>query len=293
MINPKFKLAILFNPHELHPPSNLRTLRYVKRIGKKHNVLVTLVALHSDFNPKDYDGVFIRTEPFIGNEAYWIACKTYKLGVPLDDDPLSIIQSTDKAYMHGVFDDNGVKTPDTTIIESCADAERIIELYGFPLVIKIPNGSFSKGVYKVTDEEMLTELLDKLFRNSKRLVAQRWTPTDFDWRVGCIGGKPLYVCKYYMAPDHWQIVKHLPKGILEGDGETLSLENAPKGVISAALKAAALVGNGLYGVDLKQVGNDILVIEVNDNPTIEHGIEDQQDPEGVWIKIFQWFKDQR
>lgn len=45
-------------------------------------------------------------------------------------------------------------------------------------------------------------------------------------------------------------------------------------MLKAALKAAAVVGDGLYGVDLKQVDNKVYVIEVNDNPSIEHGVED-------------------
>jgi glutathione synthase/RimK-type ligase-like ATP-grasp enzyme len=41
-----------------------------------------------------------------------------------------------------------------------------------------------------------------------------------------------------------------------------------------ACRAAQLIGDGLYGVDIKQVGNRIMVIEVNDNPNVETGIED-------------------
>jgi glutathione synthase/RimK-type ligase-like ATP-grasp enzyme len=32
--------------------------------------------------------------------------------------------------------------------------------------------------------------------------------------------------------------------------------------------------HGLYGVDLKQVGDRVVVIEVNDNPSIDAGVED-------------------
>ena len=38
-----------------------------------------------------------------------------------------------------------------------------------------------------------------------------------------------------------------------------------------ALKAARLMGNGLYGVDLKQSGDQVVVIEVNDNPNVDAG----------------------
>ena len=46
-------------------------------------------------------------------------------------------------------------------------------------------------------------------------------------------------------------------------------------VIEAALRATRSIGNGLYGVDIKQSGDRVAVIEVNDNPSIEAGVEDE------------------
>lgn len=45
-------------------------------------------------------------------------------------------------------------------------------------------------------------------------------------------------------------------------------------VIKAALKAIRLIGNGFYGVDIEQAGERVVVIEVNDNPNVDAGIED-------------------
>ncbi len=45
-------------------------------------------------------------------------------------------------------------------------------------------------------------------------------------------------------------------------------------MVRAALKATRLIGEGLYGVDLKQVGERVVVIEINDNPNIDAGVED-------------------
>ena len=42
----------------------------------------------------------------------------------------------------------------------------------------------------------------------------------------------------------------------------------------AIWRAARLVGRGLYGVDLKQTATDVFVMEVNDNPNIDGGVED-------------------
>ena len=55
----------------------------------------------------------------------------------------------------------------------------------------------------------------------------------------------------------------------------MPLEAAPRQAIRIALKAANLIGDGLYGVDLKQVGRTFFAIEVNDNPNIDSGVEDR------------------
>ncbi len=56
-------------------------------------------------------------------------------------------------------------------------------------------------------------------------------------------------------------------------------------MIKAALKACRLIGDGLYGVDLKQAGDRVVVIEVNDNPNIDAGIEDVVLGRGLFDRI--------
>ncbi len=45
--------------------------------------------------------------------------------------------------------------------------------------------------------------------------------------------------------------------------------------MSLAERAPSSIGDGLYGVDIKEVKGRFLVIEVNDNPSIEGGDEDR------------------
>jgi glutathione synthase/RimK-type ligase-like ATP-grasp enzyme len=112
-------------------------------------------------------------------------------------------------------------------------------------------------------------------QQSELIVAQEFVPTHYDWRVGIIDRRPIYVSRYYMARRHWQIVRRDADGVtVEGTADTLAVADAPPEVVQIALKAANLIGKGLYGVDLKQVGNRIYVIEINDNPSIDAGYED-------------------
>jgi glutathione synthase/RimK-type ligase-like ATP-grasp enzyme len=67
--------------------------------------------------------------------------------------------------------------------------------------------------------------------------------------------------------------------------------DAPKGVISTALKACNAIGKSLYGVDIKQVGKKFYVIEVNDNPSIDGGVEDKVLKDGLYDSIMKVFRD--
>src|SRR5205823_3181563 len=56
-------------------------------------------------------------------------------------------------------------------------------------------------------------------------------------------------------------------------------------VVKTAVHAASVVGDGLYGVDLKQVGDRCYVIEVNDNPNIDAGNEDGVLKEALYREV--------
>ena len=65
----------------------------------------------------------------------------------------------------------------------------------------------------------------------------------------------------------------------------------PKPVLQAAVKAAKVVGDGLYGVDLKQTEKGVFVIEVNDNPSIDAGVEDKYLGKTLYEQVMQSFAD--
>ena len=60
----------------------------------------------------------------------------------------------------------------------------------------------------------------------------------------------------------------------EGSTQAIPLGETPPEVVGIALKSANLIGDGFYGVDIKQSGNRCYVIEVNDNPNVDAGNED-------------------
>jgi glutathione synthase/RimK-type ligase-like ATP-grasp enzyme len=93
-----------------------------------------------------------------------------------------------------------------------------------------------------------------------------------------------------MSKKHWQVVNHGPQGrITEGGYKTLPIEAAPLEVVDIALKAANLIGDGLYGVDVKQNDRGVFVIEINDNPNIDAGVEDVVLKDDLYRIILQEF----
>jgi glutathione synthase/RimK-type ligase-like ATP-grasp enzyme len=69
----------------------------------------------------------------------------------------------------------------------------------------------------------------------------------------------------------------------------MAVESVPREGLELAVRAANLVGDGLYGVDLKQVKGAWRVIEVNDNPNIEHGVEDLVLKDGLYDRVMRSF----
>jgi len=123
--------------------------------------------------------------------------------------------------------------------------------------------------------EELVEQSRKLFQRSDVILAQQYMYTEFDWRVGVLNRQPFFVSQYFMSRNHWQVVKHGEGGrFVEGGYKTLAVEDAPTEVVDLGLRAAGLIGDGLYGIDIKQTSQGVFVIEINDNPNLDRGVED-------------------
>src|SRR3546814_16734590 len=101
----------------------------------------------------------------------------------------------------------------------------------------------------VCSSDLLKRISKELFTDSDLILAQEFMPTEFDWRVGVLDGKPLFVSQYTMAPKHWQIYNHGASGRAKHGGfRTLAIAAPPKQILDEAGAATRLLGQGLYGV---------------------------------------------
>ncbi len=273
----RFDLAMLVNDDEEMPPSDKEALEKFEKAGRKLGINVEKIGRRDYMRLPEYDGLFIRETTAIDHHTYRFARKAEAEGMVVIDDPVSILRCTNKVYLADLLKNNKIPTPKTLILskDQKDSAEQVIRELGFPAVIKIPDGAFSRGVTKPEDEKSLRAGLKELFKQSALVLAQEYLYTDYDWRIGVLGGRAIYACKYFMVQGHWQIYQHGGAKVDSGGFDTMPTYEVPRNVIQAALNATRLIGNGLYGVDIKQSGNRVAVIEVNDNPSIDGGVEDR------------------
>jgi glutathione synthase/RimK-type ligase-like ATP-grasp enzyme len=270
----RYDLAILHNPEEKLPPSSPQSLQKFIKAGKKFGIDVELIEKKDFSRLAEYDALFIRETTKIDHYTYRFAKKAESEGMVVIDDPDSIVKCTNKVYLAELLTANKVPVPKTVVLHK-SNLKALEESLHYPVVLKIPDGSFSRGVFKAANEAELNGIVAQNFKDTDLILAQEYLYTPFDWRIGVLNRKPIYACQYFMSKSHWQIMKHGPSGnIEEGMGKTWRIEDAPREVVEVALKAANLIGNGLYGVDLKQTERGVVVIEVNDNPNIDKGFED-------------------
>ncbi len=272
-----YDLAILLNHAEKTPPSNKRAVEKFVRAGEKAGFNVELIDRDDIHHLTEFDALFIRETTAVNHHTFRFSQRASAEGIVVIDDPESIIKCTNKVYLAELLNHYQIPAPKTVVI-SRDTVDTAVRSMDYPLILKQPDSSYSQGVIKVESDYDYHEKVNALLEKSELIIAQEFIPTEYDWRVGIFDGRPLYVCRYFMAEDHWQIInwdknkkssKHL------GKGETIAVEDAPRNVINMALKAAKYIGNGLYGVDLKVVGRKCYVIEINDNPSIDYGVEDK------------------
>lgn len=284
--NYKYDLAILVNPGEKNPPSCPAALQNFKKAAERTGFYVEFIT-HEDFSQlSEYDALFIRETTNVNDQTYQFSRTAYAEGLVVIDDPWSILRCSNKIFQNERMKQNKIKTPATVVLSKTNYNKLLPIQLNFPLVLKQPDSAFSLGVEKVNNREELNNSLKKLFHKSDLIIAQEFMYSDYDWRIGVLDQAPLFACKYYMAKDHWQIYDWKTENKEKwGKSDTLPLSEVPEIVIKTAVKAASLIGDGLYGVDLKMVNGEVYVIEINDNPNIDEGVEDVVLKDELYLKI--------
>ncbi len=145
---------MLHDPEEELPPSDKKALTLFVRAGKALGVNVELIQRKDYSKLAEYDALFIRETTRIGHHTFRFAKKADSEGMVVIDDPDSILRCTNKVYLAELLAAHKVPRPKTLVLrrENLMDAAAQI---GYPVVLKIPEGSFSRGVFKAADRAEL------------------------------------------------------------------------------------------------------------------------------------------
>jgi glutathione synthase/RimK-type ligase-like ATP-grasp enzyme len=282
---PRQRLAILHDPNEASPPSNRKAIKRFIEAATAQGIAAEPITQHDRARLGEFDGLFLRVTTSVDHYSYQMACQAEREGLVVIDDPQSIIRCSNKVYLAELLRRHNLPMP-TSLIVGPRDLDRAEQVCGYPIVLKVPDGSFSRGVFKVRDRAELEAQAQLMFQRSELIVAQAYTYTEFDWRIGVLANEPLFASKYHMAKHHWQVYKHAEGGSRYGSSEAVPLADVPREVFDAALGATRLIGEGLYGVDLKQkLDGEVVIIEVNDNPNIDSPYEDRDLGQGLWARL--------
>jgi glutathione synthase/RimK-type ligase-like ATP-grasp enzyme/ribosomal protein S18 acetylase RimI-like enzyme len=285
----KYDMAILIDPDEKNPPSDIKALSEFKTAAEDIGFFVDFIYKDDYSRLGEYDALFIRCTTNVNDFTYQFSRYAYAEGLVVIDDPWSILKCSNKLFLSERMRTGSVNTPKTVILGKGNNFDPEEEGFGYPVILKKPDSAFSMGVHKAGTKAEYDRLTANLFESSDLIMIQEYIESEFDWRIGVLDNHPIYACKYYMAFNHWQIYNWKEDGHdnFSGGFETVDISGVPLKVVKTALKATALIGDGLYGVDLKEKDGKVYVIEVNDNPSIEYGVEDKIAGTGLYHSIMQ------
>ena len=284
-------VAILCGTSENEIPSNPAALQKFVDAAEALGMHAELITHKDADRLPQFDALFMRDTTAIDHYTYHMAREAAHAGLVVIDDPDSILKCNNKVYLAELLQRHAIPTPRSLPVDRM-HLDDVVPTIGLPCILKRPDGAFSVGVVKVESAAQLDEAARDLLQHSEWILAQEYLPTAFDWRIGILDRRPIFVCKYHMAHGHWQIIKHdRDDRWYEGATEAIALDAVPPQVLDLAVRAADLIGDGFYGVDLKQVGEYCAIIEINDNPNVDAGNEDAILQDDLYRQVMLVFRD--
>ncbi|MCC6562392.1 MAG: 30S ribosomal protein S6--L-glutamate ligase, partial [Xanthomonadales bacterium] len=190
-----------------------------------------------------------------------------RMGVftPNKSDP--VLRARDKLRCLQLLAQQGLGLPSTVFGDNPDDTTDLLAMLGKPPhVIKLVEGAQGQGVVlaeKITGSRSVIEAFRGLYAN---FLVQEYIAESKGADVRCfvVGGKVIASMRRQAKPGEFR--SNLHRG---GSAEATTLNEAES---DAAIRAAAVMGLGIAGVDLLRSKRGPLVLEVNSSPGLE-GIE--------------------
>src|SRR6202000_3558800 len=103
-------------PTEKRAPSSPNAIKHFARIAEKMSVDVEPITKRQLAELAEYDGLFIRETSSIDNHTYRFARRAWQEGMPVIDDPISMIRCNNKVFLVELLQQNQVPTPPPVIV---------------------------------------------------------------------------------------------------------------------------------------------------------------------------------
>ena len=289
----RYDIAMLVDPNEQMPPSNKKALKSFIAAGKELGIEVDPIGKNDYQRLAEYDGLFIRETTASDNHTYRFAHRAEKEGMVVMDDPTSILRCTNKIFLNDLMVSRKLAVPRTEILyrddpKGMKDVCRQAGLSAGAedsrwLVLARRGQGGRRGSAGEGGRRPVPAQLRCCWRRNSSIpsstgasacsIASRCTPASTTCRA--VTGRSTTT-----AP------RARPS---RGGFETIAVRTRRRMWSSWRLNATQPIGDGLYGVDLKQVGDKPVVIEVNDNPSIDAGVEDAYLGDELYLRIMQEF----
>ncbi len=158
----------------------------------------------------------------------------------------------DKIKQSALFALLDIPHPRTRTFYGTHRQQKILSLFDFPFVGKIPRGSaLGRGVYLISNEDELAQYLEL----TRTAYIQQYLPIDRDIRVVVIAG--CVVCAYWRIADAGEFRSNL------GQGGRICFDRVPDAACELALDTAIRCGWDDVGLDICCHNGRYYVIEAN------------------------------
>src|ERR671927_91409 len=107
-----------------------------------------------------------RTTTNVGHYTYEFSRRAAALGLPVIDDPDSILKCTNKVYLNELMARHNIPTPKTLMVHR-ENLDQVVPTLGPPCILKQPDSGFGLGVVKIESAQQLMSRAAQLLARSE------------------------------------------------------------------------------------------------------------------------------
>jgi ribosomal protein S6--L-glutamate ligase len=158
----------------------------------------------------------------------------------------------DKIKQTAIFNLFKLPHPKTHVFYGRRQKQKILDMFSFPFIAKIPRGStMGRGVFLIRNEKELSAYTNV----THAAYIQEYFPIDRDIRVVVIGNK--VICAYWRVSKSGEYRSNINKGA------AVSLDPVPQPAIDLALRTAQLCRWDDVGIDICCFEGQYFLFEAN------------------------------